>query len=211
MGYAYEIFLSYPRGGAVGRWVKDVFKPELELALADECSSFRVLQPGEKPGPRIFFDEEMDNGGVLSARLKHGLRASRCMICLWTAQYFESGWCDAEWRSMYQRERDFQLGVDGPGLVYPIRCGGNREDHNGPAAKDILCKHDFRQFTRLRQGQIGLQRWLQMSDAIAEVCTDMQTWLGRTPDWQADFPLVSGSPLTQASLNPASLAKPAQP
>ena len=80
MAYEYDIFLSYKTGYPFGDWV-DVF---LEL--------FQPLLEGEFGKDVVLFrDREAIKGGdTLPPKLQHALARSKCLVCIWTAQYFRS-------------------------------------------------------------------------------------------------------------------------
>jgi hypothetical protein len=52
MSYRYDTFLSYPRAGATGEWVRNHFRPVLE-----ECLDLEMLSP-----PAIWYDEDQRPG-----------------------------------------------------------------------------------------------------------------------------------------------------
>jgi TIR domain len=94
MAYEHEVFVSYRRAPMVGRWVQNHFVPLLE-ARSNEVA----------PDPvRIFCDVNMTEGVNLPAELKPRIRCSALLVAVWSADYFRSAWCMAEWQSFRARE-----------------------------------------------------------------------------------------------------------
>jgi hypothetical protein len=91
-GYKYDVYFSYVRNSARHRWilkVKKILQNSLDLELGG--------------GAEIFFDENLKPGEVWSESLGNALRASRCLVPLWSPDYFNSGWCRTEWISFLNR------------------------------------------------------------------------------------------------------------
>ena len=110
--YEWDIFLSYPRGGAAEEWVHNHFRRRLQHALED------ILPHA----PRIFVDSSMPPGTVWPDSLKRNLKCSKILVAIWSPPYFYSPWCVAEWHSM--RERATRCGIDSCCLVFPIEFSG---------------------------------------------------------------------------------------
>src|SRR5262249_8725693 len=112
-GYSHDVFLSYPRSEAVGEWMSLYFYPLLKKWLPTETSR----------DPKIFIDVEMEKGSEWPAYLKRALLGSRCMITVWSAEYFRSKWCLAEWQSMLQRQQSISIAdqSDSCRLIFPIK------------------------------------------------------------------------------------------
>src|SRR5205823_4259928 len=70
----------------------------------------------------IFVDSQIETGTSWPIRLREALRNSRCLISVWSPQYFQSNWCLAELHSMLQREQILGLrnGQNWSGLIYPV-------------------------------------------------------------------------------------------
>lgn len=92
-GYVHDVFLSYPRRGFVEDWVRQLLLPTLEDELG------HVLDRT----PRIFIDERIRAGERWPTTLRRALLRSRVLVGVWSAPYFRSRWCLAEWRSMHLR------------------------------------------------------------------------------------------------------------
>src|SRR5215468_12397722 len=99
MSYEHDIFISYRRSPTVGLWVQNHFVPRLEARLNDVA-----------PAPvGVFCDFKMSDGTNWPSELKQKLLGSRLLLTVWSADYFRSTWCMAEWRSF--RDRESLLGL----------------------------------------------------------------------------------------------------
>lgn len=135
MTYEFDIFVSYRRTDTIGLWVKNHLVPRLELRLNEVA-----------PNPiRIFCDFKMADGVNFPAELKQRIKSSSLLLCIWSADYFRSKWCMAEWESFRERQKQLNLFTDDhtQGLVYPIRYSDG--DYFHPEARLVQCQKDFSQ------------------------------------------------------------------
>src|ERR1700694_1514154 len=133
MGYQYDIFVSYRRSLTVGQWVQNHLVPRLEARLNEVA-----------PGPvSVFCDFKMADGVNWPAELKRQVRGSSLLLTVWSADYFRSTWCMAEWQSFRNREALLGLFTDEHtlGLVYPVRYADGNHFHTD--ARQTLCRKDF--------------------------------------------------------------------
>lgn len=100
VSYEHDIFISYPRAGPIGRWVREVFDRELRAWLPMEIGERRVFRdvPGLEPGVR--WPEEIERA----------LLRSKCIIAVLAPPYFHRPWCLAEWHTMRAREAELRAG-----------------------------------------------------------------------------------------------------
>ena len=96
MAYEYDVFFSYKHDPGSDAWHEQV-KAQLEFWLKQEL---------EKQDVRIFFDtEDIKTGDQWRERLSDALKQSRCIVCVWSALYFQSKWCVSEWMTFVRREK----------------------------------------------------------------------------------------------------------
>jgi len=133
MSYEYDVFFSYKRDPESIFWhrrVRDLLRHWLTQSLG-----------GSKA--RIFMDEDsIDTGDRWKAELINGLQHSKCLVPVWSPEYFHSKWCLSEWKAF--RDRESLLQIEQGGLIVPIKyCDG---EHFPPEAQDIQM-HDFSEYT----------------------------------------------------------------
>jgi hypothetical protein len=193
MGYQYDIFVSYRRSLTVGQWVQNHLVPRLEARL-NEVAPVPV---------RVFCDYKMADGVNWPEELKHQVRNSRLLLTIWSADYFRSNWCMAEWQSF--RNREILLGLFSAehtqGLVYPIRYADG--DHYHIDAQLALCRKDFSRLNYPDDVFRLSAKYLEFDDLVRDMATELVARLGAVPPWQDDFPIIE--PVT---LPPAVLTRP---
>jgi hypothetical protein len=113
--YEYDVFLSYTHDTPFGPWVRETFFDVFEAWL-------RQALQGQKP--KIFFDtSSIASGTAWPLVIRRGLATSRCLVAVWSPDYFVSKWCVRECCVMLQREK--QLGyrtLENPsGLILPVQ------------------------------------------------------------------------------------------
>lgn len=95
MDYQYDAFFSYKRDRETDDWHETV-KDKLSYWLKQELGR----------DVRIFFDtEEIRTGMRWHQKLTGALKASKCVVCVWSPLYFQSKWCISEWMCFVERER----------------------------------------------------------------------------------------------------------
>ena len=188
MGYDYELFLSYRRSPTVGQWVKNHLYPRL-IARLDE------IAPGQV---RVSCDLEVASGSRWPDELKRRLRRSSLLLAVWSADYFRSEWCMAEWKSFKKREQMLGLFArDNPrGLVYPVRyADGNYYD---PEAQVTECKRDFSHLNYPDEAFRTSARYMDFDDQVQVMAAELIQELHSVPDWRDDFPIEDPQALPPA-------------
>jgi hypothetical protein len=174
MDYEYAVFISYRRNRLYDPWARDIFRPLLEARL-----QALAIHPA-----RVFLDStDIRSGQEWTTRVAHALCHSRCLVALWTPDYFRSDPCLWELTTMLTRERahGFQTSSNPLGLVVPIRCC---DGQNYPKAVQGRQQLDFRRYYlagnfRNRSLYFSLQQELNdwVETTLAEV-------IAATPAWQ---------------------------
>ncbi len=187
MAYEYDIFVSYRRTSAIGPWVRKRLVPLLETRINEVA----------REDVRIFCDEDMPDGANLPEQLKRSIRNSALLLTVWSANYFRSSWCMAEWESFRERER--QLGMfsaQNPlGLVYPIRYADGENYH--PDAQQALCKKDFSGLNFIGDAFVGSLEYLQFERLVQEMAEDLARRFDALPQWNDAFPVVEPQPMSR--------------
>lgn len=193
MAYSYDAFISYRQAFPFDSWMDEHFLPFFRSFLTGALDREPVL----------FIDRlEIHPGQAWPQRLQRALAQSRCLIGLWTPQYFHSDWCRRECDVMLFREQ--HLGwrsVDNPdGLVVPVCLFDGQ--HFPSRAKEIQHR-DFRRFVRLGDGFKGSNLYVEMQAAIEDFAADVAEVIRLAPRWRREWQ-------TQRFLSPAPLLLPSQ-
>jgi|SRR5262245_7082391 len=195
MAYQHDIFISYRRSPNVGRWVQNHLYPRLEARL-NEISPEDVS---------IFCDFMMEEGANWPADIKRRVRGSRLLLTIWSANYFRSSWCMAEWQSFRRREELLGLaGDENPlGLVFPVRYADGK--HFPAEASRTLCRTDFSELNYPDEIFKESAKYLDFDKIVSKLATDLVDRLEDIPSWQEDFPVIEPAPLPRARLERAVL------
>jgi len=185
MSYEHDIFISYRRSDTIGPWVKNHLAPRLELRL-NEISANPVS---------IFCDFKMSEGVNWPAELKRNVKRSRLLLTIWSADYFRSTWCMAEWQSFRQREALLGLftNENPQGLVYPVRYADGNHFHAD--AKLTQWRKDFSTLSYPDESFRTTAKYLEFDDLIREMARDLEVLLSSVPSWRDDFPIQEPVPL----------------
>lgn len=176
--YEYDVFLSYKQHHVVIDWVKR-FKEKFSFWLIQELG-------GQKP--RIFFDKDsIEAGTKWPDKLKLGVKHSKCILCIWTPEYFQSSWCISEWTSFEAREK--MLGIDSETIILPVQfCDG---EHNPELAK-VRQFHDVRDFAYTAEGFWKSEKVIELEDIIKEIAKTCAKMIKNAPPFRDDFPINEG-------------------
>ena len=193
IGYEYDVFISYRRTDPVGGWVHNHFFPLLEMWLRES------FPPGRHP--RIYIDKKIEAGAEWDESLRYALLRSRCLVSVWSPQYFGREWCLAEWRSMRERERILRQ-RDNPKLtlVYPVKF--NDGDSFPPQETGKVQYNDLSMFNCPFAQFKNSVLYLDFDRKMREVAEDVARIALAAPEWEAGWPLVdvlAPSPLTTDS------------
>jgi TIR domain len=187
MDYEYDIFVSYRRTKMTGPWVQHHLVPCLE-------ARFNEVSPRQA---RIAFDHEIESGALWPAEIKRRLRMSGLLLAVWSAEYFQSPWCMAEWSSFREREKQLHLfdAARPQGLVYPIRYNDGNFFH--PDAKLTQWRRDFSNLNYPHEAFKRSEKYLDFDDLIQKMAADLVSLIGKLPRWRSDFPVVEPPPLEE--------------
>jgi hypothetical protein len=193
MPYEHDIFLSYPH--RFEPWTLECFLPELEQYLSEE------LDP---PTANIFVDRTgIRTGDAWLKRLKKEVTQSRCVVAIWSPQYFHSEWCRLESSIMLYRETElgYRTIANPQGLVFPVRaCDG---DHFPQYARDM---HWFDCAYYVRKPEVfkNSQRYITFQDQIIAWVPELAAAIKAAPAWRDEW-------LTDEWLDRASVFRPDEP
>lgn len=190
MAYEFDIFVSYRRTDTIGRWVKNHLVPMLQERLNE-------VAPKDV---QIFCDYKMAEGVNFPAELKRGLKTSKLLLAIWSANYFRSEWCMTEWGSFLARQK--QLGLfsedNTQGLVYPIRYGDGKYFH--PEATLAQCRKDFSQLNYAEDSFRRTEVYFCFDDLVKQVAEDLVVQLNHVPPYNTDFPIDALPVLMDATM-----------
>jgi hypothetical protein len=186
--YEFDLFISYRRSGNVPAWVWNHLHPRLSACLADELSH----------EPSIFLDIEMDTGAHWPTRLERALLRTRILVAVWSAQYFRSRWCLAEWKTMADREK---LVDPAHGLIYPVIFADSQSfprEALDRQARDMKRWNVPDPQYRETPDYVGFHREVQaMAQELAAHLKTVPPWNPQWPVTRPEPALASATPLPE--------------
>ena len=173
--YEYDVFLSYKRHRLTLEWTRGVHR-RLQFWLSQELGRETSL----------FVDDEcIEAGERWPERLRESLKASRCMVCLWSPAYFQSTWCMSEWRSF--REREARLDMTSHGLIVPLRFHDG--DYFPKEAREVQWI-DVAPYTYTVPAFWASPRALELEDKLKELAQAVANTIRLAPPFADDWPIV---------------------
>ena len=182
MDYQYDIFYSYKRNPHTlhwNRWVRD----KLVFWLTQEIGGRKI---------NCFMDEQsIETGEHWPESLQTALKHSRCLVGVWSPEYFQSEWCVSEWKTFVEREKCIQR----VGLIAPIR---HIDGEHFPPDAQIVQSIDVREFNSTVQAFLESKKAIKLETRIKELAMRVASIINGAPEFDATWPSV---PTPQ--LNPA--------
>ena len=179
-GYVYDVFISYRHKKPELDWFENHFLPELELWLPYYM----------KRKPEIFQDKKIEPGMNWMAMLSQALLMSRCLVTIWSPEYFRSNWCEAELQAMLERERLLGRRTNQKplGLIYPVLyAGADCLPSDVPAIQ-------YKDMSNLNFPYPVFKNtilYLDFVKQIQELCQELSVMIQSAPPWQAVWPVVT--------------------
>ncbi len=184
-GYVHDIFISYRHEGPAHTWVTEYFFPLLKKWLPE------FMPPDYKFNDEsIFIDLQIETGNSWPIQLNEALRTSRCLLPVWSPQYFRSEWCRAELDTMLEREKILGLRKDHnwSGIIHPVVF---------QSASLIPPEYRTIQYTDLSQWGIdepvfrSSPEFLQLVSHVKAICPKLWSMMQTAPDWQNNWPIIT--------------------
>jgi hypothetical protein len=162
-------------------WVKNHFHPILEQRLPDGLPVDHET--------KIFVDWDIETGSAWPAKLSQALKKSRCILPIWSPQYFRSDWCLAEWKTMMERERLLGLRTEQrpEGLVFPVTFADG--EHFPQEARDTQPK-DLRKWNIPHPVFRETVDYVEFDKQVQLLVNELARMIQRAPAWQ-DWPVVT--------------------
>ena len=185
--YRYDVFVSYKREPSNKRLVT----PWLQQVLDRVEYWLRQELGGERVG--IFFDEEsIEVGDNWPDEIRDALLSSKCLLPVWSPEYFRSTWCVAEWRSFLRREKLISdRGQTTYRLIVPIKF---HDGHWFPAEAQRVQQLDLSSYTATTQAFWTSQRADELDQRIKRFVPNLARVVSEAPPYEAGWPVDFGEP-----------------
>lgn len=178
--YEFDVFLSYKRHERIMPWISQVYE-QISYWLTQELDGYQA---------KIFFDQDtIETGSNWPEQLRLGVKKSRCMVGIWSPEYFRSRWCVAEWRSFY--ERQLLINNHTYRIILPVRF------HDGdsfPKEARALQSYDVRKYTSLSPAFWETARAVEIEDKLKLLCVDIAKSVKHAPKYNSSWPTPEPEP-----------------
>ena len=167
--YRYDFYVSYDSSPLVASWIGDVLE--------------RLRRTFQASG--IFFQEERRENGALDPQIVDAASTSRCMIAVWSPEYFYSRLSWWEW--MVFRAREDALSMRNGTLIAPIQFHDGV--HFPPEAK-VADKFDVRDYTNLSPAFWGSEGAIEFKRELETFTDKLRGLVQGAPPFDPDWPTV---------------------
>jgi hypothetical protein len=187
--YRFDLFISYKREPSNKRlitpWLREVLD-RVEYWLRQEMGGQRI---------EIFFDEDsIEVGDDWPDEIRDALLSAKCLLPVWSPEYFHSTWCVAEWKSFLMRETLISgRGQTASRLIVPIKF------HDGrwfPAEAQRVQQLDLSSYTATTQAFWTSQRADELDQRIKRFAPNLARVVSRAPPYEAGWPIDLGVPVS---------------
>lgn len=175
--YEFDIFVSYTREPLLLAFIDGVVE-RLQYYVKQEVGGY------EK---KFFVDRNaIQVGDHWEDRLRSGVTSSRCMLGIWTPEYFQKPWCVCEWKSFVAR--DALVDSKHRALVAPVKI------YKG-WFPDEACKAQIFDLTELTGGVTTNAFWnspraVELDAALPPLAGGLAGIIMRAPPYRADWPFI---------------------
>lgn len=186
--YRYDVFVSYKREPRdkqlVTPWLRQVLD-RIEYWLRQEMGGQRI---------EIFFDEEsIEVGNDWPNVIRDALLSAKCLLPVWSPEYFHSAWCVAEWRSFLTREKLISERTRAAcRLIAPIKF------HDGswfPVEANSVQQLDLSPYTATTQAFWTSHRADELDQKIIRFAPSLARVVTNAPPYEPDWPVDLGEPI----------------
>jgi hypothetical protein len=190
--YRYDVFVSYKREPSNKRlvtpWLREVLD-RVEYWLRQELGGQQVA---------IFFDEDsIEIGDDWPDEIRDALLSAKCLLPVWSPEYFRSTWCVAEWRSFLMREELISSrGQAACRLIVPIKF------HDGcwfPVEAQRVQQLDLSPYTATTQAFWASQRADELDQRIKRFTPNLARVVSQAPPHETSWPINLCEPVIPPS------------
>lgn len=185
--YRFDIFISYRRAGMLPEWIHEHFMPVFEWKFGDA-----IAEISGRGCEGIFYDEEeLEAGNQLTPSLREALRRSRCLVGLWSPQYFLSDWCVAEAQTFLKRQE-----LTGHELVAPasVHDGASFPHRIGDSDICDIVRADLRPYVIPGAGFKKTEIYPLFIQATGHLAERAAAMVAAAPEFNEDWPVMTPEP-----------------
>jgi hypothetical protein len=177
--YTHDLYVSCHREGGVGKWLHNHFLDELRDHL-----------PANLPyQPPIYVREGGGESGRLSEGDQRALGGARCLLAVWSPEYFRCSCSLSEWQTF--RAREGMTGFDNPtrgeGLIYPVVYW---DGEHFPEEAQRREGHLMHNWAKPAVAFKTLPLYVDFQTAMQELSYKLSIMIQRVPPWDQNWPTL---------------------
>jgi hypothetical protein len=131
----------------------------------------------------IFWDEDgVEVGNRFTSTILTALKASKCLVTIWSKTYFQSSWCVAEWRTFVERAQQEHLGADG--LTVPVRL------HDSEKFVKEFKALDFKNYNQSAPGWINTLNFVEFEQGVNELAARVYRVIQSAPEFRKEWTVI---------------------
>lgn len=190
MSYLHDVFLSYRRSSPVGDWVHNHFVPELNNWLPGEVG--RQVSIFIDDGYRVG-SQGIQLGADWPLALQQALARSRCLLAVFSPDYFWSKWCFAELETVRNREQllGYRTAANPAGLIQAVKFN---DGQNFPPIAARVQYHDFEPWNIYVPVYRETCEYPRFIREVQVFCRRLATAINGAPPWDGTWPVLSPNP-----------------
>ncbi len=175
MPYAFDIFFSYKRNRLTRAWHEEV-KERVCFYVRNELS----LSENEF---NVFFDTEtIEAGDIFGDDIRDALKRSKCLVAIWSPDYFTSNWCLSEFHSFIERQK-----TRTNKLIIPASYHDG--EHFPDLAKQIQFKN-FNSYASTISAFWNTAAAVEFDKELKIFSKDIASKIRNAPNFDDNFPIV---------------------
>lgn len=191
--YIYDVFVSYRRKPPVLTWLQNHFYPMLEQWLPNYLPVDKEVN--------IFIDWQIETGDSWPNKLKKALSHSRCLLPIWSPEYFRSKWCLAEWQTIKEREKILKIqSFDDPsGLTFPVVFADGI--HFPKEAQQVQYKKDLKKWNCPFESFRDTKGIVELDKQVQFIAEELSKMIIRAPKLDLSWPIITPAELDSKKIN----------
>lgn len=178
MGYKHHIFFSYKRDPLTIDWHREVVA-RIKLYVCMELNL-------DRKDFHVFFDEKtIEAGDEWVEELSDAIKSSKCLVAIWSPDYFHSPWCLTEFHSFLKRQEDLKKKGIKAGLIIPASY---HDGQHFPSEAKAIQFLDFTEYASTISAFWRSSDAVEFEKKIKEFAKSIANKIENAPNFDVDFP-----------------------
>lgn len=134
----------------------------------------------------VFFDEKtIEAGDEWVEELSDAIKSSKCLVAIWSPDYFHSPWCLTEFHSFLKRQEDLKKKGIKAGLIIPASY---HDGQHFPSEAKAIQFLDFTEYASTISAFWRSSDAVEFEKKIKEFAKSIANKIENAPNFDVDFP-----------------------